>query len=121
MARPLHCTGTGGPGAPCGGGSDRGRACYCCEPGSARQGCHGASVGVEASVRGARAGGAARLRGPSARVSLDTLAMKFSAELLSTGGGTQVRHHHQNLVFHTSRFAALELLSFSFKTNALTF
>lgn len=60
-----------------------------------RQGRHGKVVTERvcrrggASVRGARAGGAARLRGPSARPPLDTLAMKFSADPLSTGGGTR--------------------------------
>lgn len=44
------------------------------------------------SDTGALAGGAARLRADRLVASpLDTLAMKFSAEPLSTGGGTQVR------------------------------
>lgn len=55
-----------------------------------------------ASGAGARAGGAARLRGRArVRQALDTLAMKFSVESLSTGGSTQLRHHHHaQILYH---------------------
>ena len=72
--------------------------------------------------RARRSGGRRGATAPrSARGPLDTLAMKFSAESLSTGGGTQVRHHHHAQLLYYTGMGFLLSCGYLFRQKELSF